>query len=53
MSKEIEDLRKRYVLSMPFGVFIHHQPGKEARTLMTEPNEISVCSTYFRTHKSK
>ena len=40
MSKEIEDLRERYVLSMPFGVFIHHQHGKEARTEMTEPNEI-------------
>ena len=53
MSKEIEDLRERYVLSMPFGVFIHHQHGKEAKTVMTEPNEILVCSTYFRTYKSK
>ena len=53
MSKEIEDLRERYVLSMPFGVFIHHQHGKEAKTEMTERNEIFLCMEYFRTYESK
>ena len=52
MSKEIEDLRERYVLSMPLSVFIHHQHEKEAKTEITQPNEIFLCIAYFRKYKS-